>query len=98
MPPDQDAHQGLTGRRRTDVLVGARIADRRLELGLTLQQVEEETAIPVPMLSTIETGSIRASPEMLAAIARALGVAVHHFFAGYGGENSKSLARKTSDG
>jgi transcriptional regulator with XRE-family HTH domain len=63
-----------------------RVRQRRLELGMTQQQVAELVGVTYQQVRKYETGLDRASAGLLHRIARALGVEVRHFFADLGAE------------
>jgi len=66
-----------------DVLVGKRARERRLALGLTVQEVAAVLGVPYQQLHKYETVANRLSAGRLFLLAEALGVEVGHFF----GEN-----------
>jgi transcriptional regulator with XRE-family HTH domain len=73
------------GRRRgrgqgIDLAVGRRIRERRVMLGLTLQQVAEQVGITHQQLAKYERGVTRLSAGRLYQTAQALGADVGHFF------------------
>jgi transcriptional regulator with XRE-family HTH domain len=63
-----------------DVLVGKRARERRLALGLTVQEVAAVLGVPYQQLHKYETGANRLSAGRLFLLAEALGVGVAHFF------------------
>ena len=63
-----------------DVLVGKRARERRLALGLTMQEVAAALGVPYQQLHKYETGANRLSAGRLFLLAEALGVGVAHFF------------------
>jgi transcriptional regulator with XRE-family HTH domain len=64
-----------------DLEVARRIRRRRLELGLTQQQMAETVGVSLQQMNKYELGINRLSAGRLHRIARALGVEVGHFFA-----------------
>jgi transcriptional regulator with XRE-family HTH domain len=73
------------GRRRraqaVDLAVARRVRRRRLELGMTLQQLAELAGVTQQQVHKYETGINRLSAGLLHRIAQALDVEVGHFFA-----------------
>lgn len=65
---------------RLNNLVGERVRVRRHELGLTLRQVANRTALSVSLISQIELGRSAASVLTLYKLATALGVPIPYFF------------------
>jgi transcriptional regulator with XRE-family HTH domain len=55
-------------------LLGATLRDVRTEQGRTLREVSEQARVSMPYLSEVERGRKEASSEVLAAVARALGL------------------------
>jgi transcriptional regulator with XRE-family HTH domain len=85
-PAETEARAGR-GRPRAgalDVLVGKRARERRLALGLTVQEVAAVLGVPYQQLHKYETGANRLSAGRLFLLAGALGVEVAHFFGGDG--------------
>src|SRR3954470_17169259 len=83
-PAETEARAGR-GRPRAgalDVLVGKRARERRLALGLTVQEVAAVLGVPYQQLHKYETGANRLSAGRLFLLAEALGVEVAHFFEG----------------
>jgi transcriptional regulator with XRE-family HTH domain len=74
-----------SGRRRriqaVDLEVARRVRSRRLELGLTQQQLAESVDITYQQLAKCETGANRLSVGRLHRLGEALGVEVGYFFA-----------------
>jgi transcriptional regulator with XRE-family HTH domain len=64
-----------------DLEVARRVRRRRLELGLTQQQVAERLGVAYQQLHKYEAGLNRVSAGLLHRIAQELGVEVGHFFA-----------------
>jgi transcriptional regulator with XRE-family HTH domain len=56
--------------------IGRRIAARRKIRGLTGRQVADRAHVSYSLLSKVEAGGVPASPALIAAVARALGVSV----------------------
>jgi transcriptional regulator with XRE-family HTH domain len=59
---------------RTDEHIGARIAEQRAARGLTQEGLAMRANVSKSLLSKVETGSRQATPALVAACARALGV------------------------
>ncbi|WGF87324.1 helix-turn-helix domain-containing protein [Marinivivus vitaminiproducens] len=79
----------LRGRSRAqdiDRLVGARMRERRLMLGLTQQEMAELIGVTYQQAHKYEKGINRIAASRLFGIARALGVEVGYFFEGLDGE------------
>ncbi|MFB8762864.1 helix-turn-helix domain-containing protein [Nocardiopsis alba] len=57
-------------------LVGELLRRTRLERGLTLREVAEDSQVSLPYLSEIERGRKEASSEVLAAVYRSLGLSI----------------------
>ena len=80
--PAEAAPQGRPGRPRAgalDALVGKRARERRLALGLTVQELAAVLGVPHQQLH-VETGANRLPAGRLFLLAEALGVEVGHFF------------------
>lgn len=78
----------LRGRSRPQVidrLVGARMRERRLMLGLTQQEMAEIIGVTYQQAHKYEKGINRVAASRLFEIARALGVDVGYFFEGVDG-------------
>ena len=83
--PARDARPARGSRLRAqevDQHVAARLRERRLTLGLTMQQVAAPLGIAVQQLHKYETGVNRVSVGRLYQLAEVLEVGVGHFFAG----------------
>jgi transcriptional regulator with XRE-family HTH domain len=65
-----------------DALVGKRARERRLALGVTVQELAAVLGVPYQQLHKYETGANRLSAGRLFLLAGALGVEVGHFFGG----------------
>ena len=81
-PAETEARAGR-GRPRAgalDALVGKRARERRLALGLTMQELAAALGVPYQQLHKYETGANRLSAGRLFLLAEALGVEVGHFF------------------
>jgi transcriptional regulator with XRE-family HTH domain len=72
--------RGRPGARDVDLEVARRVRRRRLELGLTLQDVAERLGVTYRQMHKYETGASRVSAGRLHQIAEVLGVEVGHFF------------------
>lgn len=70
--------------RRVDRHVGVRIRQRRLELGLTQQELSCALDISYQQIQKYETGSNRVSAGKLFGIAQAMGVSPNYFFENLG--------------
>ena len=68
--------------REVDRHVGLRMRERRLTLGLTVQEVAELTGVAYQQVDKYERGVNRVFAGHLRLIAEALGVGVGHFFEG----------------
>jgi transcriptional regulator with XRE-family HTH domain len=85
LPETAPSPRGGRGRPRAgalDALVGKRARERRLALGLTVQEVAAVLGVPYQQLHKYETGANRLSAGRLYQLAGALGVEVAHFFGG----------------
>jgi transcriptional regulator with XRE-family HTH domain len=83
--PAQDAQPARGSRvdaREVDLHVAMRLRERRLALGLTLQQVAERLGASYQQVYKYETGVNRLSAGRLFQLAEALEVGIGHFFAG----------------
>ena len=83
LPEAAPSPRGMRGRPRAgalDVLVGKRARERRLALGLTMQELAAALGVPYQQLHKYETGANRLSAGRLFLLAEALGVEVAHFF------------------
>jgi transcriptional regulator with XRE-family HTH domain len=74
--------RGRRGPQDVDLDVGRRLRRRRLELGLTLQDVAERLGVTSRQVHKYETGASRVSAGRLRQIAEVLGMEVVHLFAG----------------
>jgi transcriptional regulator with XRE-family HTH domain len=86
MPDDTVRRPGRQGVQDVDRHVGARVRDRRVMLGLTLQQLAEMIGMSEQQASRYEIGINRITAGRLFTIARALGVEAADFFEGLGAE------------
>ena len=83
LPETAPSPRGGRGRPRAgalDALVGRRVRERRLALGLTVQALAAVLGVPYQQLHKYETGANRLSAGRLFLLAGALGVEVAHFF------------------
>ena len=83
LPETAPSPRGGRGRPRAgalDVLVGRRVRERRLALGLTVQELAAVLGVPYQQLHKYETGANRLPAGRLFLLAEALGVEVGHFF------------------
>src|SRR4051812_34805055 len=65
-----------------DLLIGRRMRERRLMLGITVQELAAVLGLPYQQLHKYETGVNRLSAGRLYQLAEALGVEVAYFFGG----------------
>lgn len=79
-PPSSAHDERETGADATIRQVGARIRERRKQLGLTLNEVAERTGVSISMLSMLERGVAGASIGTLVAVASALHLQMHDLF------------------
>ena len=78
-----------------DVLIGKRVRERRLMLGITVQELAVVLGVPYQQVHKYETGANRLSAGRLYRLAEALGVEVGHFFRETGtGEPSAPTAQR----
>ena len=63
-----------------DALIGKQMRERRLALGLTMQELAAVLGVPHQQVHKYETGANRLSAGRLYRLAGALGVEVGHFF------------------
>ena len=73
--------RGRPGAQAVDLEVARRVRQRRLELGMALQQVAELVGVTYQQVRKYEIGANRISAGLLHRIAQALRVEVGHFFA-----------------
>jgi transcriptional regulator with XRE-family HTH domain len=66
--------------------VAGRIRERRIKLGLTMQQLSDLIGVSLPQAGKYERCINRVSSGRLFAIARALGVPIGYFYEGIGKE------------
>ncbi|MDF2095451.1 MULTISPECIES: helix-turn-helix domain-containing protein [Aquibaculum] len=66
----------------TDVHIGRRIRERRVELGMSQSALAEQLGITFQQVQKYERGGNRVSGSRLWDISRVLGVNVSHFFEG----------------
>ena len=91
LPETAPSPRGGRGRPRAgaiDALVGKRARERRLALGLTVQEVAAVLGVPYQQLHKYETGANRLSAGRLFLLAGTLGVEVGHFFRETGTEGT----------
>jgi transcriptional regulator with XRE-family HTH domain len=65
-----------------DQHIGTQISSKRIELGLSRDQLAARTGIPPQELAAMEAGFLRAAPQALVSLSLALDVGIAHFFAG----------------
>ena len=80
--PSSRARPGRPRAGALDALVGKRARERRLALGLTMQELAAVLGVPYQQLHKYETGANRLSAGRLYRLAEALGVGVAYFFEG----------------
>ena len=80
-PAGGETRRGRPGAQGVDLEVGRRSRQRRLELGMTQQEIAKLVGVTYQQVRKYETGLDRVSAGLLHRIARALGVEVRHFFA-----------------
>src|SRR3954453_14574465 len=85
---DLDNDGNLSRRRVQDAdrHVGMRLRERRMTLGMTLQQLAELIGVTHQQAYKYGTGLNRLAAGQLWRVAQALGVEVDHFFAGLGNQ------------
>jgi transcriptional regulator with XRE-family HTH domain len=81
LPAGGKTRRGRPGAQAVDLEVARRVRRRRLELGMTLQQLAELVGVTPQQVHKYESGANRFSASGLHRIAQALGVGVGHFFA-----------------
>jgi transcriptional regulator with XRE-family HTH domain len=69
--------------RSIDAHVGERIRKRRIELGLTQEELGGRLGISYQQIQKYETGANRVSAGRVAEIASALDIGISHFFDGF---------------
>src|SRR3954471_22921408 len=84
MPDGTAARRGRGTAQEADRHIAARIRERRLELGLTQQQLAELVGVTYQQAHKYEKGDNRVAVGRLYLIARALDVEPAHFFEGLG--------------
>lgn len=67
---------------RLDVYIGSRILERRVEVGLSPERLAEMIGCSSHEMAEFEAGHRRASAQLLADLAKALGVDIGFFFEG----------------
>ena len=81
--PAEVGHRTKPGRPRAgavDLLIGRRVRERRLMLGITVQELAAALGVPYQQVHKYETGANRLSAGRLYRLAEALGVEVGYFF------------------
>jgi transcriptional regulator with XRE-family HTH domain len=84
MNTEPSAERGPGRRRAKDRLVGARMRERRIMLGLTQQQLAELIGVTFQQTYKYERGLTRVASGRLYRIAQALNTDVGYFFEGIG--------------
>src|SRR3954453_2095333 len=93
---DLDNDGNLSRRRVQDAdrHVGMRLRERRMTLGMTLQQLAELSGVTYQQAGKYERGVNRLAAGQLWRTAQALGVEVDYFFAGLGGHPAFKLTAR----
>jgi transcriptional regulator with XRE-family HTH domain len=81
--PRRRGRRKVEGAHPLDRHLGAKILERRTELGMSLSRLGEATGVRAQQIQKYEHGANRVSASMLWEIARALEVPVTHFFEGF---------------
>ena len=68
-----------------DVFVGQRVHQRRLQAGLSQDELGEQLGVSFQAVQKYESANMRVSASTLYRLAKALGVEPNDFFAGYVG-------------
>jgi transcriptional regulator with XRE-family HTH domain len=96
--PAEVGHRTKPGRPRAgavDLLIGRRVRERRLMLGITVQELAAALGVPYQQVHKYETGANRLSAGRLYRLAEALGVEVGYFFREGGeGEAAASASQR----
>jgi transcriptional regulator with XRE-family HTH domain len=98
MPAEVGHQRAKPGRPRAgevDLVIGRRLRERRLMLGITVQELAAVLGVPYQQVHKYETGANRLSAGRLYRLAGALGVGVGYFFRqGDEGEASAPTAQR----
>ncbi len=79
--PARESETGPKAATALDGLVGSRVRQRRMQAGLTLDQLAQALGITVPQVQKYETGKNRIGASRLHQIAGLLGAPISDFFA-----------------
>lgn len=82
--------------RKIDRLIGQRVRDRRLSLGLSQEHVGEMLGLSFQQVQKYERGANRISISRLIEICRCLGVPVSYFVDGVEGDYAQPVERSVS--
>ena len=77
-------HQEIKERSTIDAFIGARVRQRRSELGISQSKLGEQLGITFQQVQKYENGKNRISASSLYRISRILGVDISYFVEGYG--------------
>src|SRR5437763_360895 len=94
MPDGTAARRGRGTAQEADRHIAARIRERRLELGLTQQQLAELVGVTYQQAHKYEKGDNRVAVGRLYLIARTLDVEPAHFFEGLRAERPAEPSRR----
>jgi transcriptional regulator with XRE-family HTH domain len=94
MPDGTAARRGRGTAQEADRHIAARIRERRLELGLTQQQLAELVGVTYQQAHKYEKGDNRVAVGRLYLIAQALDVEPGYFFEGLGAERPAEPSRR----
>ena len=75
-----------------DRLVGSRVRQRRMQLGMSQEQLAEQLGLTVPQVQKYETGVNRIGASRLHKIAGLLGVPIGTFFEAHAGAQARACA------
>ena len=87
-------HQEIKERSTIDAFIGARVRQRRSELGISQSKLGEQLGITFQQVQKYENGKNRISASSLYRISRILGVDISYFVEGYG---DNDVLRDVSD-
>ena len=73
-----------------DLLVGSRVRQRRMQLGMSQEQLAEHLGLTVPQVQKYETGVNRIGASRLHKIAGLLGVPIGTFFEAHAGAQARA--------
>ena len=89
-------HQEIKERSTVDAFIGARVRQRRSELGISQSKLGEQLGITFQQVQKYENGKNRISASSLYRISRILGVDISYFVEGYGNGDGDAL-KDTAD-